>query len=201
MGTGISFFYDGGSYGRYSYVYSTNIARDGAGSNNLIYIPKDASEITFVNQTVNGEIWTLEAQSDAFFAYIAQDKYLKSRQGKYAERNGAILPWVNKIDMKITQDFFINCKGKRNTLQVSLDVLNLGNLLNKDWGSVPFYNQNNILVMTNAATVGTVVGGNVVKPTFRLNPYNNAMITKSFSDNVSYVSTYSMQFGIRYIFN
>ena len=50
-----------------------------------------ASEITFVNQTVNGEIWTLEAQSDAFFAYIAQDKYLKSRQGKYAERNGAII--------------------------------------------------------------------------------------------------------------
>jgi hypothetical protein len=198
MGTAISFFYDGGNPGRFSYVYSTNIARDGAGSNNLIYVPKDPSEITFVNQTVNGEVWTLEAQSDAFFAFIAQDKYLKSRQGKYAERNGAVLPWVNKIDMKLTQDFFVNVKGKRNTIQLSLDVLNFGNLLNKNWGIVPFYNQNNILVMTNNSAV---VANGAVKPTFRLNPYNNTMISKTFSDNVSYVSTYSMQFGIRYIFN
>ncbi|KAB2824839.1 MAG: TonB-dependent receptor, partial [Paludibacter sp.] len=50
--TTVSLFYDGGIQGRYSYVYSTNIARDGAGSNNLLYVPKDASEITFVNQTV-----------------------------------------------------------------------------------------------------------------------------------------------------
>lgn len=198
MGTSISFFYDGGAPGRFSYVYSTNIARDGAGSNNLIYVPKDPSEITFVNQTVNGEVWTLEDQSTAFFNYIAQDKYLKSRQGDYAERNGAVLPWVNKIDMKLTQDFFVNVKGKRNTIQLSLDVLNFGNLLNKNWGTVPFYNQGNILVMTNPTLV-TATG--TVKPTFRLNPYNNTMLSKTFSDNVSYISTYSMQFGIRYIFN
>jgi hypothetical protein len=198
MATSISVFYEGGIGGRYSYVYSSNIVRDGAGSNNLIYVPKDASEITFVNQTVNGTVWTAQQQSDAFFAYVDQDKYLRSRKGQYAERNGATLPWVNKFDIKLAQDFYINVAGKRNTLQLSLDILNVGNLLNSNWGKSYLYNQNNILVPANASSV---TAGGTTKPTYRLNPYNNQMLTKSFSDNIGFVSTYSLQIGVRYIFN
>jgi hypothetical protein len=198
MGTSISLFYEGGSAGRFSYVYSSNIARDGAGSNNLIYIPKDASEITFEDQTVKTQVWTAQAQSDAFFNYINQDKYLSSRKGKYAERNGVVMPWVNKFDVKIQHDFFVNVGGKRNTLQFSLDILNVGNLINRNWGLVPFYNQNNILVMKNNRDI---VPGGEVKPSFQLNPYNDAMISKTYRNNISYASTYAMQIGIRYIFN
>jgi hypothetical protein len=198
MASSISLVYEGGSNGRFSYTYSSNIVRDGAGSNNLIYIPKDASEITFVNQTVNGVVWTAQEQSDAFFAYLRQDKYLSKRAGQYAERNGVLQPWVHRFDIKLQHEFFVNVAGKRNTLQISLDILNAGNLLNSHWGAVPFYNQNQILVMTNNASV---VAGGTVKPTFRLNPWNNSMISHTFSNNISYASTYSMQLGIRYIFN
>jgi hypothetical protein len=198
MATSFSLFYDGGAQGRYSYVYSANIARDGAGSNNLIYVPKDPSEIVFVNQTVSGTVWTAQEQSDAFFAFIEQDKYLKTRKGQYAERNGAIIPWTNRFDVKVMQDFYVNVGGKRNTIQLSLDVLNAGNLVNKDWGKAYFFNQNNILTPTNQ---NAVVTGGTVKPTYRLNPYNNQMLKETFRDNVGYASTYSMQFGIRYIFN
>jgi len=198
MGTSISMFYEGGSTGRFSYVYSSNVVRDGAGSNNLIYIPKDPSEITFVNQTVNTFVWTAQAQSDAFFAYIAQDKYLSSRKGKYAERNGALMPWRNQFDVKIMQDFFVNVGGKRNTLQVSLDILNFANLLSRHWGLSQLYKQGNILTQTNIANI---IAGGTVTPTYKLNPYNNSMLTNTFTNNISYTSTYSMQLGIRYIFN
>jgi len=198
MGTSISMFYEGGSTGRFSYVYSNNVVRDGAGTNNLIYIPKDPSEITFVNRTVNTFVWTAQAQSDAFFAYIDQDKYLRSRKGKYAERNGALMPWRNQFDVKIMQDFFVNVGGKRNTLQVSLDILNFANLLSKHWGLSQLYKQGNILTQTN---VSSIVAGGAVKPTYQLNPYNNTMLTNTFTNNISYSSTYSMQLGIRYIFN
>ncbi|MFZ5428819.1 MAG: TonB-dependent receptor [Bacteroidota bacterium] len=198
MATAVSLFYDGGAQGRFSYVYSSNIVRDGAGSNNLIYVPKDASEITFVNQTVNGVVWTAQEQSDAFFAYIDQDKYLKTRKGQYAERNGAILPWTNRYDVKVLQDFYVNVGGKRNTIQLSLDILNVGNLIDKNWGKAYLFNQNNILTPTNQ---NNVVAGGTVKPTYRLNPYNNQMLKETFRDNIGYASTYSMQFGIRYIFN
>jgi hypothetical protein len=198
MATSLSLFYEGGSTGRFSYVYSSNIVRDGAGSNNLIYVPKDASEIIFDNQTVNAVVWTAQEQSDAFFAFIEQDKYLKTRRGLYAERNGAVYPWNNRMDIKLQQDFFINVGGKRNTIQLSLDILNFANLLNKNWGWTYGYNQNNILVMTNNTSV---VSGGAVAPHFRLNPFNNEMLKETFNENISYSSTYSMQFGIRYIFN
>jgi len=203
MATSFSLFYEGGAQGRFSYTYSSSIVRDG-GANNLIYIPKDASEITFVDykdSKTGALIWTAAEQSEAFFAYVDQDKYLKKRKGQYAERNGAVTPWRNTFDLKVTQDFFIKVGGKRNTLQVSLDILNVGNLLNKNWGLADYYNQNNILVNTNNATMGTVVNGKLLQPEFRLNPYNNAKITNTFSNTLGYGSTYSMQLGIRYIFN
>jgi len=198
MATTISVFYDGQAQGRFSYVYSSNIVRDGAGSNNLIYVPKDPSEITFVDQTVSGKTWSAADQSAAFFAYVNQDKYLKTRKGQYAERNGALMPWRNQFDVKVMQEFFIKVGGKRNTIQVSLDILNAGNLLNKNWGIADFYNQNNILVPNN---VNSVVAGGTVKPTYKLNPYNNEMLKTTYRDNLGYASTYSMQLGIRYIFN
>lgn len=201
--TSFSLFYEGGQQGRFSYVYSSNIVRDGAGSNNLIYVPKDASEITFVDNSFKDAagaaiLWTAAEQSDAFFAYVEQDKYLKTRKGQYAERNGAVLPWRNQFDLKIMQEFFVKAGGKRNTLQVSLDILNVGNLINSAWGTAFYYNQNNILVNANNTKV---VSGGTEKPTYKMNPYNNKMLTNTFSDNVGYSSTYSMQLGIRYIFN
>lgn len=198
MATSVSVLYEGASLGRYSYVYSGNITRDGAGSNNLIYVPNDESEIDFVNQTVDGNVWTADAQEAAFFAFIEQDKYLSTRKGMYAERNGAKLPWRNSFDVKIMQDFFINVAGKRNTIQVSLDILNVGNLLNKNWGIAEQLNQGNILTQTN---VNNVTPTGTTRPTFRLNPYNNTMLAQTFSNNISYFSTYSMQLGVRYIFN
>jgi hypothetical protein len=197
MATSVSVFYEGGSQGRFSYIYSSSIVRDGS-NNALIYVPKDETEITFVDQTVNSKVWTAKEQSDAFFAYIEQDDYLKTRKGKYAERNGAQLPWVDKFDVRIAQEFFVNVAGKRNTLQVSLDILNIGNLLNPNWGKTYLFNQNNILVPNNMSSV-TATG--TVKPNFKLNPYNNEMLSKTFRDNVGYASTYSMQLGVKYIFN
>jgi hypothetical protein len=203
MATSFSVFYEGGAPSRFSYVYSTNIVRDGAGSNNLIYVPKDASEITFVDQTVKDKdgvnvLWTAAAQSDAFFAYVDQDKYLKTRKGQYAERNGAVMPWRNQFDLKVMQEFFLKVGGKRNTIQVSLDILNAANLISSKWGIADFYNQNNILVPANNTSA---VAGGTVKPTFKLNPYDSGMLKSTYRDNVGYGSTYSMQLGIRYIFN
>jgi hypothetical protein len=100
--------------------------------------------------------------------------------------------------MKLMQDFFVNVKGKRNTIQVSLDILNFANVISRHWGLAQSFNQGNILTATNLANI---VPGGAVKPTFRLNPYNNTMLTKTFNNIISYTSTYSMQLGIRYIFN
>ncbi len=201
LATTISIFYDGESAGRYSYVYAGDFNNDGVTGNDLIYIPKSPSEITFSSFSYpNGVTYTAQQQSDLFFQYIDQDPYLKKHKGQYAERNGAKYPWRNQVDVRFMQDLFQNIGKNRNTIQFSIDIFNFGNLLNPDWSKVKSLNapSGQLLVPTNQASI--VPGGTAV-PTFRLQTDRNNPITTTVRDNVSIVSTYYMQFGIRYLFN
>ena len=208
LATTISLFYEGAIQGRFSYTYGSDFNRDGV-NNDLIYIPKNPSEITFSSKTVSGVTFTPQQQSDLFFAYIAQDKYLSKHMGEYAERNGASTPWRNQVDVKFLQDLFVNVGKKRNTIQFSLDIFNFGNLINSSWGIFKTINAPAILVPTPPGSGATpVVGsanslvvGGTVKPTFQLATVGNGLATQTFRDNVSIASTYYMQFGLRYIFN
>jgi hypothetical protein len=198
LATTISLLYTGAIDGRFSYVYGADFNRDGFNGNDLIYIPKNPSEITFVSNTINGVTYTPQQQSDLFFAYIAQDKYLSKHMGQYAERNGAQMPWHNEVDVKFMQDLFVNVGKNRNTVQFSIDIFNVGNLINKSWGKFKTVNATSILVPQNQTSL--VPGGNVV-PTFKLAVDRNNPITRTFRDFIGTGSTYFMQFGLRYNFN
>ncbi len=45
-----------------------------------------------------------------------------------------LAPWYNRIDARFLQDFYIMAGNTRHTLQFTVDVINLPNLLNRDWG-------------------------------------------------------------------
>jgi hypothetical protein len=199
LGTQISLFYSGSIQGRYSYIYSGDFNRDGQTANDLIYIPKDASEITFSSFNYGGTTGTLtgDQQSARFFQYVEQDPYLSKHKGQYAERNGATLPWRNQVDIRLAQDIFVS-GTTRNTLQFTVDVFNFGNLLNRNWGLFQASTNTAILVPTNQ---NALVAGGTVKPTFRLNTYGGAPVSDSFVNTVSTSSTYYMQIGLRYSFN
>ena len=69
-------------------------------------------------------------QAEAFEAYIQQDDYLSDNRGSYFDRYGALAPWRGRWDIKILQDYnFIVSGDKTNTIQISLDILNFGNLI------------------------------------------------------------------------
>lgn len=193
LATSISLFYDGANTGRFNYRYTTDFNRDGINSD-LIYIPNDPSEITFTNITSQGNVlFTAQEQSDAFFAYIDQDPYLSKNKGSYADRNGALIPWRNRFDLRILQDIFTNIGNRKHTLQLSLDVLNVGNLLNSDWGIIqtPNYSNGGILV-PNVAADGTT--------TFQLARVGGTFPTQTFRNVLSTATTWGMQVGLRYIF-
>jgi hypothetical protein len=83
------------SQGRIAYAYSGDMNGDGISGNDLLYIPKDKSqyEMNFEQYTVTinnvPTVITVQAQKDAFDAFINQDPHLKSNRGKVAQRNGA----------------------------------------------------------------------------------------------------------------
>lgn len=200
LGTQVTLVYDAAN-GRYSNTYTTDINRDGV-TGDLMYVPKDASEITFVPLTVGtgatAVTYTAQQQSDMFFRYVDNDTYLRKRKGQYAERNAGFTPFNGQFDFKFMQDIFVNAGGKRNSLQFSVDVLNFGNLLNKEWGIQRGLTTSSILVPANVADL---VPGGTVRPTFKLNTDRNLPVVKAVQDNVGFSSTWSMQFGLRYIFN
>jgi len=199
----ISLFYIGGEDGRASYTYTNNLVQDGNTFSGiqLIYVPKDPSEITFVEKTVSGVTYSPQEQSDAFFKYIAQDPYLKSRKGQYAEKNGLIFPWAHRFDVKFTQDFDVRVCNSNHRLQLGLDITNVGNMLNSSWGNrwTTTIQYNQLLEVANSSAV-TPTG---VAPTFRLNHISGTsdLPTETFRKSVGTASTYRMQFSLRYFFN
>lgn len=137
-GTTISLFVNGANQGRFSYTYNQDMNGDAVVNNDLLFIPNRATDLIFLPLTIGSGMtartFTPEEQAAAFEAYINQDEYLSSRRGQYAERNGALLPWLWRADFSVAQDINIMIGGKRNSIQVRADILNFTNMLNKDWG-------------------------------------------------------------------
>ena len=131
--TSIGVYYSGANQGRFSYYYSNDVNGDGV-ANDLMYIPKSDAEIKFVNITSGSTVlFTAQQQLDAFNKFI-RDNDLEKYRGKVVPRNGFLLPWNNRIDLRISQTLFNNMASKGDKVQISLDFINFGNLLNSKWG-------------------------------------------------------------------
>src|SRR5262249_37734181 len=132
-------------------------------------------------------------QATAFDAYIAQDAYLSKHRGEYAQRGAVMLPLLHKLDMSLTQDVFKNVKGKRNAVQISIDIQNRGNLLNPDWGVGQRVVRNNTLTTPVADAAGRL--------SYRMQVVNGALPTKTFESTAGLADVYQFMVSFRYSFN
>ncbi|WP_298350375.1 TonB-dependent receptor [uncultured Dokdonia sp.] len=177
--TTVSAFGEWARGGRFNYTYAGDINGDGGNFNDLIYIPT-ADELAQQN-------FATPEQAQAFEQYIQQDDYLSENRGGYAERYGALAPWRSRVDFRLLQDYNFNVKGKKNTLQFSLDILNVGNLISSDWGLVE--QPNSIQPVSVSVTDGV--------PTYTY----NEELTQTFGTDASLLNRWQAQVGLRYIFN
>ncbi|MHA4807265.1 TonB-dependent receptor [Flavitalea flava] len=145
--TSLAFFYSGQSGSPYSLIYTN--AKFGNSSNaSLPFIPGDRSQINLADYKLsNGNMYTADQQWNELNSFINGDKYLKTRKGQYAERNGLRTPWVHDLDLKLMHEFKLSTKNTQHAITVSFDVFNVLNLINNDWGHVTFVtNVNNYTV-------------------------------------------------------
>jgi hypothetical protein len=185
-----------------SYVFNGDMNGDGFSGNDLIYIPRDTSEMNFVQFThTNGRVFTVAEQVAAFEAYIQQDDYLRNRRGQYAERNGQWMPMFNRVDLSLMQDIFKNIGGKRNAGQIRFDITNFGNLLNHNWGV-----SQRVVAATSAANGAQILtnpgfDAATGRSTYRLAVVNNALIRESFQTDTFVTNVYQFLLSFRYSFN
>ena len=179
-----SLFYTGYSPAGYSFFYNGDVNGDGI-KNDLMYIPKDDSEIQFASG----------ADRQAFWQFVEQDKYLKNHKGEYAEAYGARAPFVHRFDFRWAHDFDVKIGNTLNRLQLSVDIMNVGNLFNSKWGV--------------AKNMGVCNNGQILKlnkienntPVFSMMKSNGEYPTKTWDFNHNYDQCWKMQVGLKYTFN
>ncbi len=121
--TDFGLFYEGRSGKPYSWVFQNDMNGDGV-VNDLFYVPSGPGDVLFENAE----------QEAAFFEFLAATPELSRYAGQVAGRNTERNEWVNQFDVRISQElpgFFGDNKA-----EIALDILNVGNLLNKDWGRI-----------------------------------------------------------------
>ena len=194
--TSFSIGYVGNQGNPFSYTISGDMNGDRVNGNELIFVPAQWTDIKFVPLTVGTKTYSEAEQQAAFWNYVNQDDYLKTRNGQYAERNASVIPMLHRFDLSVVQDIYLNVKGKRNTLQIRADILNFGNLLNNEWG-----------VSQRATNPAILAFQSVVnnEPTYKLATEKFAdgttgLIKNTYSKNASVFDVWTAQLGIRYIF-
>lgn len=160
------------SYSRYSYTMG-NVTGDGGGDV-LLYIPtrEQLDDMPFADNE----------NKEAFWNFIQKDSYLSKHIGEYSKRGGAVMPWQHMLNFRFSQDFYVNVKGKRNTISLGIDINNLANMLNRNWCNMDRLQSSRILNYNTKDKIYTFTA-------------------PKWSKYASTVSTWSAMFSIRYTFN
>jgi hypothetical protein len=197
-----------------SYVYNGDLNGDAQTGNDLIYIPRNSTEINLIDAgsynkatqsgittgtaadpRTAGQIW---AQLNNF---INQDHYLYHHRGQYAKSNSVVEPYFKHLDLNVTQDIYLTThrgnETDRHTIRISVDLINAGNLLNRNWGLIKTPTISNFLKFEGMAADNKT-------PLFSFpyaDPTNQVPLVNSFANSTSISSRWQMQIGFRYLFN
>ena len=120
-----------------SYLMTTDMNGDGY-QYDAVYVPTDAQAGYYdENKQLHGGTefrFASKDDMDRFMAFVHNNDYLKDRQGDYAEAYSHYSPWVHRIDLGYKHDFKLDLGKTKHTLQLSLDIKNVLNLFNSNWG-------------------------------------------------------------------
>jgi Carboxypeptidase regulatory-like domain len=190
--TTISIFYDQHTQGNTSYVFSGDANGDTGTSNDLLYIPRNQSEMNFQPFSTGGVGFTPAQQAAAWDAYINQDPYLSKHRGEYAERGAVFFPMVRRMDLSLQQNFFRDIGGARHAFALRIDMLNFGNLLNHDWG-VGYRIVSNSPLTNPAPDANGALG-------YRMRVLNGALMDHTFEHTGGLPDVYTFMVTLKYNF-
>ncbi len=202
LATTVSLFYQGASQGRFAYTYTNDLNQDGV-SLDLLYIPANSADLNFADIVNDGNVeFTAAQQRAAFDKFVNNSKDLKKAKGGFVERNSGLMPWNNRFDFRLMQDIFTEIGKDRHTIQITVDILNIGNLINSNWGVLKELNTGSTYNYGLLKTVSVTPDG---VPTFQMTTVTQpdgttVLPTTPFRDYFSVSNTWRMQLGLRYSF-
>ena len=125
----LSLYYNGQSGRPYAYRYNNDVNVDQGTTNDLFYIPRDANDVIIAN-----------GPFDQLMSFINDGDCSDVTPGTIVERNSCRSPWTNTVDFRAAFDVPFG----RYSGEVTMDVLNVLNLISSDNGLVRYASFNGI---------------------------------------------------------
>ncbi|HEV8240273.1 MAG TPA: carboxypeptidase regulatory-like domain-containing protein [Thermoanaerobaculia bacterium] len=129
VGHTIALFWNVQSGRPYSILMGGDVNGDGQATNDLLFVPGSADAI--ILQSSSGAVIPYER-----FAAFLRSNGLGGTDGRTLDRNEFTEPWSHQLDFH----YGLEVPVKVVRAEVTFDVLNALNLINKDWGQVRFVN-------------------------------------------------------------
>lgn len=205
MRSQLSLFLDAGTSDPFSYTVrasNQDFINDGGRGGEPFFVPASEDDINLVEATIGGQTFSAAEQYRILDEFIEADPYLSERRGQYADPNARFGPFETALDLRFLQDFYIEtANGKRNTLQLSIDIFNFANLLNQDWGK----QYDTRFATFSPVNLSNEISADNLVPQYTINSqivdmdpediFNNDLDTEGFRSSI-----WNMQVGLRYIF-
>ncbi|WP_123768684.1 TonB-dependent receptor [Vulcaniibacterium tengchongense] len=185
--TSVGLFYEGRSGRPFSYLYSNDVNGDSR-VNDLFYVPAGPGDVLFSGGA---------QMEQAFFDWLAKNPDLARYAGQAAPANAGRAGWVNTFDIRISQELPGFFQGHKS--EIWLDIINVGNLLNKDWGHIYDYGFFADMTVLNAVGIDPATG----KYIYNFDPtrVERPAVANGDADGFNQgVSQWSLQVGFRYKF-
>jgi hypothetical protein len=134
----LSLLYLGASQPPYTYVIEGDANADGVGgpgslSNDIVYVPRNAGDITLVEPGPGGLGFV--PATDSVYAelekFIEQQPCLREQRGRIMARNSCRNGWLGSLNARLTTT--VPLMGGQH-LEITADVFNVPNLINSRWG-------------------------------------------------------------------
>jgi len=179
--TDLTLVYIGQSGQPYSVAYNGDVNGDGFTGNDLLYVPRDSTEIHFASTAT---VSTAQSYQN-FNNFVESVSCLREHRGEVVERNSCRLPWTNRFDLKFAQNVSLM---RNQNAQFTVDVINVGNLLNREWGRQYFISNLSDQILS---TSGTAVDSKGHRTYAAFNARNNRFNLSDLD------SRYQVQLGLR----
>lgn len=121
---------------RYSLAVNGNVNGDFVTSNDLPYIYDPANQATpeYIRKGIQAILDNPKVEK-------SMKEYIRKSFGEIAERNGGVNGFYGTFDLRLAKKVKVY---KTQNIELSVDVFNVANLLNKDWGAGHLLGKQNI---------------------------------------------------------
>jgi hypothetical protein len=170
-----SFYYNGQTGQPYSIVFNGDANGDAVTTNDVVFVPSSADQIAVINGTY-----------DQLVNFINNDCSMKNAKGTVPLRNNCTSPWTNQLDFRYSVPL---ATGGRTHVELTMDIINMLNLFNKNWGWSLYPNLSSPIPIGYSGLTGG-------KETYNLSTINSPTFLGTFTrDDLR--SRWQAQFGAR----